>query len=165
MGFFSDLGDFFTDTVSAVGSALGIEELDFRGQYEDAVREGEQQIKEERERLQAQLNSASSKERIAAEKELAALEAANKTRIGQLQREAIESNRKMDAEFKAKQESLTTQKKPTKPEFDRNKMLGLRRRAIATPTIGPRPGQSVVMPRPTTTSGPRSGQSGGRRPR
>jgi hypothetical protein len=161
------MGNFFTDLVSSVGEFFGIDEININKQIDEAIKEGEQQIKEERERLQAQLNSASSKERIAAEKEIASLEAANKTRIGQLKRDAIESNRKMDAEFKTKKESLDTlaQRKPTKPEFDRNKMLGLRDRAIRTPTVGPRPGQGSVMPRPTTTSGPRSGQAGGRRPR
>ena len=155
----------FSDVISWVGEVTGIDEINFNQQYEDAVKEAERQIKKEKERLQAQLNSASAKERIAAEKELASLEAVNKTRIGQLRREASMSNRKMDAEFEAKRESLDDQEKPTKLEFDRNKMLGLRDRAIRTPTVGPRPGQGAVMPRPTTTSGPRSGQAVGRRPR
>jgi len=162
MGFFDDLGDLFTDTVSAVGSALGIRELDFNQQIEDAENEARQRMEEERERLQAQLNSASAEERIAAEKELAEIEESHKKEIVQLQREAIKASRESDADFEAKQASL--KETPTKPEFDRKKILGLRNRAIRTPTVGPRPGQGTVIPRPTSTSGPRSGQAGARRP-
>ena len=166
MGWFSDLvddvKDVFRDTVSSVGSTLGIRELDFNQQIEDAENEGRQRIKEERERLQAQLNSASAKERIAAEKELAAIEESHKKEMVQLQRDAIKASRESDADFEAKQASL--KETPTKPEFDRKKILGLRNRAIRTPTVGPRPGQGTVIPRPTSTSGPRSGQAGVRRP-
>ena len=170
MGFFGDLvdsvKDVFRDTVSSVGSTLGIHELDFNQQIEDAENEGRQRIKEERERLQAQLNSASAKERIAAEKHLAAIEESHKQEMVQLQREAIKASRESDADFEAKQASLLTaaKKTPTKPKFDRKKMLGLRDRAIRTPIVSPRPGQGVVIPRPTSTSGPRSGQAGARRP-
>ena len=170
MGFFGDLvdsvKDVFRDTVSSVGSTLGIHELDFNQQIEDAENEGRQRIKEERERLQAQLNSASAKERIAAEKHLAAIEESHKQEMVQLQREAIKASRESDADFEAKQASLLTaaKKTPTKPKFDRKKMLGLRDRAIRTPSVGPRPGQGAVIPRPTSTSGPRSGQAGARRP-
>jgi len=162
MGFINDLVDGVRDIVSSVGSALGIDELDFRGQEEEAYRKAERQIKKERERLQAQLNSASAKERIAAEKELAAIEESHKKEMVQLQRDAIKASRESDADFEAKQASL--KKTPTKPEFDRKKILGLRNRAIRTPTVGPRPGQGAVIPRPTSTSGPRSGQAGARRP-
>ena len=162
MGFINDLVDGVRDIVSSVGSALGIDELDFRGQEEEAYRKAERQIKKERERLQAQLNSASAKERIAAEKELAKLEESHKQKMVQLQRGAIKASRESDADFEAKQASL--KETPTKPEFDRKKILGLRNRAIRTPTVGPRPGQGTVIPRPTSTSGPRSGQAGGRRP-
>ena len=166
MGFINDLVDGVRDIVSSVGSALGIDELDFRGQEEEAYRKAERQIKKERERLQAQLNSASAKERIAAEKELAAIEESHKKEMVQLQRDAIKASRESDADFEAKQASLLTaaKKTPTKPEFNRKKMLGLRDRAIRTPIVSPRPGQDVVIPRPTSTSGPRSGQAGARRP-
>jgi len=166
MGFINDLVDGVRDIVSSVGSALGIDELDFRGQEEEAYRKAERQIKKERERLQAQLNSASAKERIAAEKELAAIEESHKKEMVQLQRDAIKASRESDADFEAKQASLLTaaKKTPTKPEFDRKKILGLRDRAIRTPSVGPRPGQGAVIPRPTSTSGPRSGQAGARRP-
>lgn len=164
MGFFSSIRDVFVDSVSAVGSAFGIEELDINQQIEDAENEARQQIKEERELLHAQLNSANAKERIAAEEKLTALESDNKKQMRKLQRDAIATNREMDAKFKAKQASLTSQEKPTEVQFDRKGMLDLRRRAINRPTIGPRPGQGEVMPRPTTTSGSRSGQSGTRRP-
>ena len=166
MGLIDDLGGLFTDAVSAIGSALGIDELDFRGQKEEAYREAERQIKEERARLQAQLSSASAKERIAAEKELAAIEESHKKETVKLRRDAIKASRESDADFEAKQASLLTAAKKTltKPEFDRKKILGLRNRAIRTPTVGPRPGQGAVIPRPTSTSGPRSGQAGARRP-
>ena len=150
------------DLVSGVGEVLGINELNINQQIEDAENEARQRMEEERERLQAQLNSASAEERIAAEKELAEIEESHKKEIVQLQREAIKASRESDADFEAKQASL--KETPTKPEFDRKKILGLRNRAIRTPTVGPRPGQGTVIPRPTSTSGPRSGQAGGRRP-
>lgn len=152
----------FRDLVSGVGEVFGIDELNINQQIEDAENEARQRMEEERERLQAQLNSASAKERIAAEKELAEIEESHKKEMVQLQREAIKASRESDADFEAKQASL--KETPTKPEFDRKKILGLRNRAIRTPTVGPRPGQGTVIPRPTSTSGPRSGQAGVRRP-
>jgi len=154
------------DIFSGVGEIFGIDELNINQQIEDAENEARQRMEEKRERLQAQLNSASAKERIAAEKELAAIEKSHKQEMVQLQREAIKASRESDADFEAKQASLLTaaKKTPTKPEFDRKKILGLRNRAIRTPTVGPRPGQGTVIPRPTSTSGPRSGQAGARRP-
>ena len=154
------------DLVSGVGEVLGIDELNINQQIEDAENEAIQRMEEERDRLQAQLNSASAKERIAAEKELAAIEESHKKEMVQLQRDAIKASRESDADFEAKQASLLTAAKKTltKPEFDRKKILGLRNRAIRTPTVGPRPGQGAVIPRPTSTSGPRSGQAGARRP-
>jgi len=166
MGFINDLVDgvrnVVRDTVSAVGSTLGIHDLDFNQQIEDAENEARQRMEEERERLQAQLNSTSAKERIAAEKELAKIEESHKKEMVHLQRDAIKASRESDADFEAKQASL--KETPTKPEFNRKKMLGLRDRAIRTPSVGPRPGQGAVIPRPTSTSGPRSGQAGVRRP-
>jgi len=154
------------DLVSGVGEVLGIDELNINQQEEDARNEAIQRMEEERDRLQAQLNSASAEERIAAEKELAKIEESHKKEMVKLQRDAIKASRESDADFEAKQASLLTaaKKTPTKPEFDRKKILGLRNRAIRTPTVGPRPGQGTVIPRPTSTSGPRSGQAGGRRP-
>ncbi len=93
------------------------------------------------------------------------MEEDNKNQIGKMQRDYLEANRQMDAELKAKKESLDTQEKPKGVEFDREKMLRLRRKAIATPTIGPRPGQGTVIPRPTAPPVPRSGQGGNTRPR
>jgi len=150
------------DLVSGVGEVLGIDELNINQQEEDARNEAIQRMEEERDRLQAQLNSASAEERIAAEKELAKIEESHKKEMVKLQRDAIKASRESDADFEAKQASL--KKTPTKPEFDRKKILGLRNRAIRTPTVGPRPGQGTVLPRPTPTSGLRSGQAGGRRP-
>ena len=150
------------DIFSGVGEIFGIDELNINQQIEDAENEARQRMEEERERLQAQLNSASAEERIAAEKELAEIEESHKKEIVQLQREAIKASRESDADFEAKQASL--KETPTKPEFNRKKMLGLRDRAIRTPSVGPRPGQGAVIPRPTSTSGPRSGQAGARRP-
>ena len=150
------------DLVSGVGEVLGIDELNINQQEEDARNEAIQRMEEERDRLQAQLNSASAEERIAAEKELAKIEESHKKEMVKLQRDAIKASRESDADFEAKQASL--KETPTKPEFDRKKILGLRNRAIRTPTVGPRPGQDTVLPRPTSTSGLRSGQAGGRRP-
>ena len=154
------------DLVSGVGEVLGIDELNINQQEEDARNEAIQRMEEERDRLQAQLNSASAEERIAAEKELAKIEESHKKEMVKLQRDAIKASRESDADFEAKQASLLTaaKKTPTKPKFDRKKILGLRNRAIRTPTVGPRPGQGAVIPRPTSTSGPRSGQAGARRP-
>ena len=176
MGFFDDvfggISDFFDDitfgifgdTQDFVADLLGVGELASPDtQRALAEKEIQERLEEERERLQAQLNSASAKERIEAEKELELIETTHKRKMKKLRREAQIVSDKMDKTLKNK---LATQEEdtPTKPKFDLKKVLRLRNRVIKNPIIGPRPGQGTVIPRPTPTS-LRSGQNRDKRPK
>jgi len=161
---------FFSDVVSWVGETFGIKELDWEGQKEEAIELAKEEYQKERARLTADLQSASSKARIRAERDLAILDKAHNKKLRTMVTERDLKTSQMDAEFKAKQKDLASQAdlasqtKVGDKDFDRKKMLGLRDRAIRMPTVGPRPGQGTVIPRPSSTS-PRSGQDMGRRPR
>jgi hypothetical protein len=157
---------FFSDVVSWVGETFGIKELDWEGQKEEAIELAKEETEKERQRLTAQLQSASAKERIEAEKQLNTLDEKHKKKISAMATKQNWETLKFEAEFEEKQKTLASQAKVGDKDkvFDRKKMLGIRDRAIRMPTVGPRPGQGTVIPRPSSTS-PRSGQDMGRRPR
>jgi hypothetical protein len=155
-----------TDVLSVFGDVTGIDELNINQQIKEAEELGRKEAIKERERLIAQLDSSSAKERIEAKKKLDVLDEAHKKKLSSMRTKENWETRKFEADLEEKQKTLASQEKVVDKDkvFDRKKMLGIRDRAIRTPTIGPRPGQGTVIPRPTVTP-PRSGQDIGRRPK
>ena len=86
-----DVGDFFSSILSAVGDALGIDEINFEKQEEEARAKAIAQYEKEKAELNAKLNSASARERVQAEKDLKVLQATHKTEIAKSEKEFREA--------------------------------------------------------------------------
>tara|TARA_R100000664_G_scaffold34110_1_gene54079 strand:+ start:3922 stop:4401 length:480 start_codon:yes stop_codon:yes gene_type:complete len=140
-----DLGDLLSSILSSVGDALGIDEINFEKQEEEARAKAIAQYEKEKAELNAKLKSASARERIQAEKDLKVLQATHKTEIAKSEKEFREKKilgqKRHQEEMEAVRKKIDEKPTKTDASFDREKLSALSRRAKAMPTIPTMPQQ------------------------